>query len=95
MYVYSSQGDPGKDLESRVLQICFVIEDFGINRTGIAIGNARRLFVLKVWRYFILDGLLIQNDATFKASMPLLAKFDIQKREIPCFCRFTKPDRFE
>ena len=33
-------GDSGKDLESRVAQTCFVIEDFGSNRTGMAIENA-------------------------------------------------------
>ena len=56
-------GDPGKYLESRVVAILLCNEDFGCNRTGIAIGNAWRLLVLKVRRDFILDGLLIQNVA--------------------------------
>ena len=53
----------GKTLKVELLQTCFVIEEFGSNRTGIAIGNAGRLLVLKVRRDFILDELLVQNVA--------------------------------
>ena len=38
----------GKTLEVELLQTYFVIEDFGSNLTSNAIGNARRLLVLKV-----------------------------------------------
>ena len=55
-------GDHVKDLESQVavnlLCNCFVIEDFGSNRTSIAMENAWRVLALKVRRDFILDGLL-------------------------------------
>ena len=40
----------GKTLNVELLQHCFVIEDFGSKRTGIATGNAWRLL------YFNLDG---------------------------------------
>ena len=45
----------GKTLKVELLQTCFVMEYFGSNRTGIAIGNAWRLLVLKVRRDFNLD----------------------------------------
>ena len=59
----------GKTLKVEWLQTCFVIEDFGSNRTGIAIGNAWWLLVLKVRRDFILDGLLIQNVANIQSHV--------------------------
>ena len=80
------------------MQTCFVIEDFGSNRpgrTGIAIGNTWRLLVLKVRRDFILDGLLIQNVANIQSVNAFIGEFDIQKRVVPCFCRFPDPDSFE
>ena len=85
----------GKTLKVELLQTCFVIEDFGSNRTGIAIGNAWWLLVLKVRRDFILDGLLIQNVANNQSVNAFIGEFDIQKRAVPCFCRFTDPDSFE
>ena len=59
-----------KTLKVELLETCFVIEDFGSDRTSIYIGNAWRLLVLKVRRDFILDGLLVQN--VVQASMPSL-----------------------
>ena len=85
----------GKTLKVKLLQTCFVIEDFGSNRTGVAIGNAWWLLVLKVRRDFILDGLLIQNVANIQSVNAFIGEFDIQKRAVPCFCRFTDPDSFE
>ena len=85
-----------KTLKVELLQTCFVIEDFGSNRTSIAIGNAWRLLVLKVRRDFILDGLLVQNVANIIQSVnAFIGEFDIQKRAVPCVCRFTDPDSFE
>ena len=49
----------GKTLKVELLQTCFVIEDFGSNRTGTGI-----LFWTDFWFKMLL---------TFKASMPLLA----------------------
>ena len=82
-------------MKVELLQTRFVIEDFGSNRTGIAIGNAWRLLVLKVRRDFILDGFLIQNVANIQSVNAFIGEFDIQKRVVPCFCRFTDPDSFE
>ena len=70
------------------LRNCFVIEDFGSNRTGIAIGNAWRILVLKVGRNFILDGLPIQNVANMQRVISIIGELDIQKRAVPCF-KFT------
>ena len=84
-----------KTLNVELLQTCFVIEDFGSNRTSIAIGNAWRLLVLKVRRDFILDGLLVQNVANIQSVNAFIGEFDIQKRAVPCFCRFTDPNSFE
>ena len=85
----------GKTLKVELLQTCFVIEDFGSNRMGIAIGNAWRLLALKVRRDFILDGLLIQNVANIQSVNAFIGELDIQKRVVPCFCWFTDPDSFE
>ena len=85
----------GKTLKVQLLQTCIVIEDFGSNRTGIAIGNAWRLLVLKVRRDLILDGLLIQNVANIQSVNAFIGEFDIQKLAVPCFCRFIDPDSFE
>ena len=65
----------GKVLKVELLQTCFVNEDYGNNRMGIAKGNAWRLIVLKVRRDYILGGLLIQNVANIQSVnlMPLLA----------------------
>ena len=84
-----------KTLKVELLQSCFVIEDFGSNRTSIALGNEWRLLVLKVRRDFILDGLLFQNVANIQSVNTYIGEFDIQKRAVPCFCRFTDPDSFE
>ena len=88
-------GIMGKTLNVELLQTCFVIEDFGSNTMGIAIGNAWRLLVLKVRRDFILDGLLVQNVANIQSVNALICEFGIQKRAVPCFCRFTDPDSVE
>ena len=87
----------GKTLKVELLQTCFVIEDFGSNRTSIAIGNAWRLLVLnsKVRRNFILNGLLIQNVAKIQSINAFIGEFDIQKRTVPRFCRFIESDSFE
>ena len=82
-------------MKVELLQNCLIIEDFGSNRTGIAIRNAWRLPILKVMRDFILDGLLVQNVANIQSVNAFIGKFDIQKRAVPCFCRFTDPDSFE
>ena len=50
-----------KTLEVELLQTCFVVENFGSNQTCIAIRNAWRLLVFKVWRNITLDGFLIQD----------------------------------
>ena len=63
--------------------------------TELAIGNAWRLLILKVRRDFILDGLLIQNVANIQSVKAFIGEFDIQKRAVLCFCRFTDPDSFE
>ena len=81
----------GKTLKVELLQTCFVIEDFGSNRTGIAIGNAWRLLILKVRRDLILDGLLFQNVANIQIVNAFIGEFDIQKRAVPRFCRFIDP----
>ena len=65
--------DHGKDLESRVAPTGFVIEHFGSNRTGIAIGNAWRLLVLIVRRDLFLAQFWFRMLLTLKASMPLFA----------------------
>ena len=52
-----------KILEVDLLQTCFVVENFGSNRTCIAIRNAYRLLIFKVWRNITLDGFLIQDIA--------------------------------
>ena len=44
---------------------------------------------------FILDGLLVQNVANIQSVNAFIGEFDIQKRAVPCFCRFTDPDSFE
>ena len=62
---------------------------------GLAIRNAWRIFVLKVRRDFILDGLLIQNVANIQSGNAFIGEFDIQKRAVPFFCRFTDPGSFE
>ena len=85
-------------MKVELLQTCFVIKDFGSNRTGIAIGIAWRLPVLKVRRDLILDRLLVQNVASFfniQSVNAFIGEFDIQKREVPCFCGFIEPDSFE
>ena len=85
-------GIMGKTLKVELLQNCFVIEDFRNDRTGIAIGNALRLLVLKVRRDFISDfWFKIQSVNAFTG----ICEFDIQKREVSRFCRFTDPDSFE
>ena len=75
----------GKTIKVEFLQTCFVIEDFGGNRTDIAIGNAWRLLLLKVRRDFIFDGLLVQHVANIQSVNAYIGKFDIQKRAVPCF----------
>ena len=60
------RGNIGKTMKVKLLQLCFVIEDFGSIRTGIAIGNAWRLPVLRVRRDFIFDGPLVQNVANIQ-----------------------------
>ena len=82
-------------MKVELLQTCFVIEDFGSNRIGIAIGNTWRLLVLKVRRDFIFDGLLIQNVANIQSVNAFIGEFDIMNRAVPCFCRFTDPDSYE
>ena len=72
----------GKTLKVVLLQTCFVIEDFGSNRTGIAIGNAWRLLVLKVRWDFILDGLLIQNVANIQSVDAFIGEFGTRKRAV-------------
>ena len=84
-----------KTLKVKLLQTCFVIEDFGSNRTGITVENAWQLLVLKVRRDFILDGLLIQNVANIQSVDAFIGEFDIQKQVVPCFCRLTDPGSFE
>ena len=85
----------GKIFNVELLQTCFVIEDFGSNRTGIVLGNAWWLLVLRVRRDFILEELLIQNVANIQSVNAFIGEFDIQKRAVPCFCSFTDPDSFE
>ena len=53
----------GKTIKVNLLQTCFVIENFGSNRLVIAIRNAWRLLVLKIWRDFTLDRFMIQHVA--------------------------------
>ena len=84
----------GNTLKVELLQTCFVVEYLG-NRTGIALGNAWRLFVLQVRRDFILDGLLIQNVTNIQSVNVFIGEFDIQKRAVPFFCRFTNPASIE
>ena len=67
----------------------------GATDLGIAVGNAWRLLVLKVRRDFILDSLLIQDVANIQSVNAFIGEFDIQKRVVPCFCRFTNPDSFD
>ena len=69
----------GKTLKVELLQTCFVIEDFGSSRVGIAIRNTLRLFVLKIRRDFILDGLLVQSAANIQGVNAFIGEFDIQK----------------
>ena len=45
-----------KTFEMKLLQICFVIEDFGSNLTVITRRNGWRFLVLKIWSDFDLDG---------------------------------------
>ena len=85
---------PQYTLKVALLQTCFVVEDFGSNRIGRAIGNTWRLLVLKIRRDFILEGLLIQNVANIQSVNAFIGEFDIQKRVVPFFCRFTNPDSF-
>ena len=65
------------------MQTCFEIEDFGSNRTGIALGNAGRHLVLKVLRDCILDGLLAQNVAYIQIVNAFFGEFDIQQWAVP------------
>ena len=88
-------GDHVKDLESRDAANLLCNWKFWSIRTSIAIGNAWRLLVLKVRRDFILDGLLVQKVANIQSVNAFIGEFDIQKRAVPCFCRFTDPDSFE
>ena len=71
-----------KTLKVKLLQTCSVIEDFGSNRTGIAIGNAWQPLVLKERRDFMLNG-LIQNVAYIQSVNVVIGEFDIQKRAVP------------
>ena len=89
------RGILGKTFKVELLQSCFVIEDSGSNRSGIAIENAWRLLVMKVRRDFVLDGLLIQNVANIQSVNAFICEVDIQKRALPCFCRFINPYSFE
>ena len=84
-----------KTIEVYLLQTCFVVDNFGSNRTGIAIWNAWRLLVLKIWRDFTLDRFLIQHVAYIQSVNAFIDKFDFQKRAVLCFWRFTYPDSFE
>ena len=52
-----------KTLEVDLLKTCFVVENFGSNRTSIALRNAWGLLIFKVWRNITLDGFLIQDIA--------------------------------
>ena len=45
--------------------------------------------------FFFLDGLLVQNVANIQSVNAFIGEFYIQKRAVPCFCRFTDPDSFE
>ena len=38
---------------------------------------------------------MIQNVANIQSVNAFIGEFDIQKRAVPCFCRFTDPDSFE
>ena len=59
----TSYGILRKTLEVDLLQTCFVVENFGSNWTCIAIRNAWRLLIFKVWRNITLDGFFIQDIA--------------------------------
>ena len=67
-------------MEVDLLQTCFVIEKFGCNWTGTAIGNAWRLLVCKVWGILLWTDFLFKMLLKFKASMPLLANFIFRNR---------------
>ena len=79
----------GKTLKVELLQNCFVIEDFGSSRTGIALGNAGRLLVLKVRRDFILDGLLVQNVANILSINAFMANLTFGNGRFQ-YCSKTK-----
>ena len=85
----------GKTLKVELLQTCFVkIEDFGSNRTGITMGNAGRILVLKVRRDFILDGLLVQNISSIQSVNTFIGDLTFRNGRF-LFCRFTNTDSFE
>ena len=68
---------PGKTFKVELLRTGFVIEAYGSNRSGRAIGEAWRLLVLKVWRGFIFDALLIQKVANIQSVNAHIGEFDI------------------
>ena len=85
----------GKTLKVELLQTCIVIEDSGSNISSIAIKDAWRLLSMKVRRDFIIDVLLMRTVANIESVNAFIGEFDIQKRTVPCFCRFINPDNFE
>ena len=87
-------GDPWKDLESGVAANLLCNWRFLKQQNGYSYRKCMAT-LLKVPRDFILDGLLIQNVANIQSVNAFISEFDIQKRAVPCFCRFTDPDSFE
>ena len=45
--------------------------------------------------YFERTRLIITNVAIIQSVNAFIGKFDIQKRAVPCFCRFTDPESVE
>ena len=78
-------GDAGKDFEVGLLQTSFIIKYFGSNWASIAIGNAWRLIVLKVWGIMTLDWFLIQNFAEIQSVDALIGKVYFQEWDIFLF----------
>ena len=77
-------------MEVELLQTSFVVDNFGSNRTCIAIRNAWRLLVLKVWRNITLDDFFIQDIAYVQNVDALIAlNFDPNERKFSALLTLT------
>ena len=75
--------DPGKDFESPIAAYLLYKWRFSKQQIGISYGNEWRSTLLKVPRNFILDALLIQNDAYIQSVNDFIGDLTFRNEQFP------------